>query len=269
MMSVQKYLKYVVVFALSAAPSSGGYVSDQGSEPCLKKVVQSLQIEEAALSQTSKIVAPTSGKIDDKVAIYWYPKAGYVAISHSELQVGDEIWSGVMVNRLKQETPAIAKQKAMKSNKGYFKFDVSVTPEELKRLQDDLRARNGKSTGQMCIGSACKALTKNTGLVVPFPFTQIPTLNAIYLTAMHKLGYARIPNISYVGKLGPVRNLLTTEVAYELYITQDWGRTGITLAIAAGGAVYHFIIDVSSENKNKIKNDKEKSNVPSTEPNAH
>jgi hypothetical protein len=62
------------------------------------------------------------------------------------------------------------------------------------------------------------------------------------LTAMHKLGYSRIPNISYVGKVGPLETLVASEIFFELHSAYTLGKRAIGFTIVAGGTAYHYLV---------------------------
>jgi hypothetical protein len=64
-------------------------------------------------------IHPVAGRVDDKVAIYWYPKAGYVVISHTELQVDEAVWTGQVFYGKKPYSATKAKEKALKDGRSY------------------------------------------------------------------------------------------------------------------------------------------------------
>jgi len=108
----------------------------------------------------------------------------------------------------------------------------------------------------MCIGGACKAIKSSTGIIIPFPFSQVPTLAALYLTVMHKLGYTRITKIDYMGK-SAIKNLLATEIPGELTQFGIFSHMLIVTAINAAGQVSQFFVPVvqnqdDDNKKNKI-----------------
>ncbi len=163
-----------------------------------------------------------SGRLTEEVAVIWYPKAGYAVISHAELEVSGDVWGGLVLYHKNTTSEAIEKT-ARKGNKGFFRFRVAVTPEELENLKTFLTEHDGKFTYNMCIGGVCRALRSSTGLYIPPLIRHIPTLSAIYLAGVRVVRPSRVPAIEYVGKNGPVRNLITLEVPYELFISYQIG----------------------------------------------
>lgn len=180
----------------------------------------------------SKSPSPRAEMLKDKVEVIFYPKAGGIIFPHTELSVDGVFW-----NARKEYKPgatnAVAERAARAGSKGFFRFKLAVTEDELNSLRGFLKEREGKQIPfQFCASGACKAITQNTGIVIPLPFSKSPALSAAYLTAVQKLGYSRVVKIEYVGK-NAFRNLLTPGVigealhGYDVYVVGGLIITGV------------------------------------------
>ncbi len=173
-------------------------------------------------------IIPVEG-LTEIVKLVWYPKSQYVMLSHVELAVDGQMWDA---------TSGFSKRGTLKSRKratksggyGYFSFSLRVTSEEMAKLQMYLEENLDKRKAQMCISGACRALRKNTGIYIPFPFSKVPTFSAMYLSLGRLIGNKRIERIDYVGK-NRLKSLLSLAVANE-----------ITSFYSAGYLSYWFIV---------------------------
>ena len=153
----------------------------------------------------------------DEVDLIWYPKEDHVFYSHTEIKIQDTVYDSYMWLEEKSKYEGIHRKANSGKGKAFFRFKLAVTPEELENIKRFVEYSNDDTPFQTCIGGVCNIVTKNTKIKIPFPFSQIPTLNALYLTVMQKLGYQRIYKIEYVGKRA-WKDLLSSEVFTELSI---------------------------------------------------
>ncbi|MEW6057839.1 MAG: hypothetical protein AB1540_14620 [Bdellovibrionota bacterium] len=216
---------------------------------------------EAADGCLSRVIRPLIGSqateyINDSVELIWYPRAGYVLLSHYELGIDGKLYSALM-GLEKKTTIEVATRAAKSGGKGFFRFKLRVTADELDRLKNYVDSNLNKPRFQMCVGGVCKVITKNTRAVIPFPFSKVPTLNAIYLTVAHKLGYSRIVGIEYVGK-SAIRNLITTEIPYELWFTYQWAKPvglAIVWAYNERNELIRLIVPIESNSSEEPESD--------------
>ncbi len=153
-------------------------------------------------------------KLTDRVQILWYPISDYPMISHASLVVGDRVWDA---NKGFHRGGTITDHEnhAMAGYQGYFSFYLKLTADERVALETYLIERDGKSMWQTCVSGACRALRANTGICIPVPFSQVPTLSALYLSLRKMLGDRRIAAIEYTGN-SPLYNLvLSSAIVFE------------------------------------------------------
>ncbi len=188
--------------------------------------------------------------LSKEVAILWYPKTYDKAITHTELLVGRTLYNP-MGGHVVSRTLSKAEQSARNGTKGFFKFQLKVTDAEFAKLEKFMAENVNQDAFQTCVSGACSAITQNTGIIIPLPFTQIPTLNAIYFSVLNKLGYKRILKIEYIGK-DAISNLISTNVVGELVIAGVAGAAATTIAgvfvvtaLNYSGEQVNFIIPLS------------------------
>lgn len=200
--------------------------------------------------------------ITDQVEIIWYPKSELVVLSHTELKVGDVVYDA-FIHLKERGSINESMEAAMRGNKGFLRFKLAVTKEELQRLEDYINAHNGINRGfDSCVAGVCKVIKKNTGIIIPFPFDRVPSLNALYLTLMKTLGYKRILKVEYVGK-NKLKNLLTLETPAELYTSYTAIKIAgflIVYAIDAVDKVIRLVIPVEEDDEEEKKN--QDTNIP-------
>jgi hypothetical protein len=134
--------------------------------------------------------------LTETVAINWIPDN-----MHSELQVDGKVWN--LVGGYERGREATAFERVMRSAKrGFVRFELRVTPEELERMKDYLELNKGTKAAQTCIGGVCNVIDRTTGILIPTPFSKGPALSALYLTLTRSLGYTRIGEITVFGRIG-------------------------------------------------------------------
>ena len=158
--------------------------------------------------------------LEDKVDLIWYPKAAkrFAFVTHYKMRIEETVYDTFMGIEEKAKFKAAYRLAQSGRGKGIFLFRVAVTAEELDHLKYFVADPSKSKRLQSCVGGVCHIMRNNTKIKIPFPFSQIPTLNVIYLALMQKMGYQRILKVEYVGK-NMWRDLLTIEVFDELLVS--------------------------------------------------
>ena len=156
-----------------------------------------------------------SEKLTENIDFIYFPKAGFYAISHIELNVKDNLWH-TLFNTTKGSPYAVAERNAKIGGKSFYRFRLKVSPDELNRLQNYLDEGAKTSRLQTCVSGACRALNRSGILYIPPPFSKIPLLSAVYLRLMKLSRARRIESVHFVGK-SQLKSLFTAEVAVESF----------------------------------------------------
>ncbi|MBK9038081.1 MAG: hypothetical protein IPL83_02785 [Bdellovibrionales bacterium] len=177
--------------------------------------------------------------IEREVEIIWYPNSQYFPVTHTELVVDGTLWSGFFGYQMEGES--VDRERAAKiGGRGFLSFHLKVTDSELHRIQKYLKENSGKFKLQFCVSAVCNAVTKNSGIVIPFPFSQVPTLAVAYLGLVQKLGYKRVTKIEWVGqrKLG---KFLSIQPFFESWMAYAFGRLTVGFLISGFDHAHRFI----------------------------
>lgn len=166
---------------------------------------------------TPAVATIDEAEIEKEVQIIWYPNSDYFYISHVNIIVDKIVWDSNERNNVKSNEEA-TERSARGNGKGYLSFHLKVSPNEFQNISTYLRTSNDKLHGRNCSRGACYIVTKNSGIVIPFPFSQVPTLMASYLTLTKKMGYSRVTKIEWVGKKN-LKQFLTIQPFAELVYT--------------------------------------------------
>lgn len=163
-----------------------------GKEPgitCLKRTLVSL---------LNNNQGPEEELISDQVSILWYPlKTRWP--THMKLQIGDEIFDARGGFSRKGSAEG-AERLANGSNQGFWRFKLKVTEAELERIRKHIDERIGRPSSATCVSGSCGAITNNSAISIPVPFSKVPSLAALYLTITKRLGYSRIASVEFIGK---------------------------------------------------------------------
>jgi hypothetical protein len=168
--------------------------------------------------------------LEDEVELIWYPKTGYVATSHTDIKIGETVYNAFLGIKLKRDFESTYNWAKSGKGKGFFRFKLAVTPAELHELKRFVKDPIHRRKLQTCIMGACRVLRENSDIDIPFPFSQVPTLNAIYLTVLQKLGNKRVLKVEYVGEIA-WRKLIFSEASSELLMTSAASAGSIGLII--------------------------------------
>jgi len=132
--------------------------------------------------------------VNNNVAIIHFPAAW-----HTEVMVNGMLYNP-FGNYYREFESLEALKKSAMNRKAIIKFGIKVNNEELKKIEDFIK--NNKTFFQSCVGGACRAINENTSMTIPFPFSQLPVFNLIYLTLLKISGldFKRIESIEYIGR---------------------------------------------------------------------
>lgn len=165
-----------------------------------------------------------SDSYNGEVELIWWPRAFTRVITHSDLRVGSQIYSAFLGLSKVGDFHKKYERAITGKGKTFFRFKLAVSENEYFKLKEIVENPENlkKRKFQTCVGGACKMLGQNTDIKIPFPFSQVPTLNALYLIFLKKMGHKKILKVEYVGP-----NVLETFTKYEPAVE----LLGITSAI--------------------------------------
>lgn len=151
----------------------------------------------SACSDVVKNDQPEAGALRrNAVSVLYYP-----AEFHTELVVGDKVFSPYdRFNNNKSFSSAVRKVES--GGSGFIRFGIALRDDESARLDEFIKARQGKETTATCVSGSCEALGA-AGFFVPPPFNIHPTANAFYLSALHLTGMSRVKDVASYGVLRP------------------------------------------------------------------
>lgn len=215
----QKGLKYKI-FLADSIDENKEIIWEEAGEINFNNSILSRGVDENLLFHHDGLRSPFTGELLDaevvpkpkrevmdysdsggeEVEVLWWPKAVTRVFGHTDIVVGKEIFSPFMgLTRVgdldKKYSRAISNR-----GKAFFRFKLNLTPDEHARIREFVdNPQNFKDRKiQSCVGGACRILRENTDLNIPFPFSQVPSLNAIYLMILKKLGHKKIVSVEYV-----------------------------------------------------------------------
>jgi len=196
---------------------------------------------------TVKKIFRYSESYNGEVELIWWPRAFTRVVTHSDLRVGSEIYSAFLGLSKVGDFQKKYERAITGKGKTFFRFKLAVSQGEYLKLKEIVEnpANLKKRKFQSCIGGACKMLGQNTEIKIPFPFSQVPTLNALYLIFLGKLGHKKILKVEYVGP-----NVLDTFTKYEpaLELLGIGGAFGLAFwTINQYGEVEHTIIPIEEK----------------------
>lgn len=174
-----------------------------------------------------------------EVQIFWYPNSRYLTMTHTEFAVNETLWDAT-AGFHKTGSPTAARRAANQGGFGYVAFHIKVTPNELQEITRFLDENNNKKRLQNCMSGTCNAITKNSGVIIPFPFSKVPTLAAAYLTVAKKLGYERIAEIEWVGK-NNIKKYVPGSILGEFWTVYLVGRPVAFLMVIGYDHAHHLL----------------------------
>jgi hypothetical protein len=180
------------------------------------------------------------------VELIWYPKSGTIFTSHTDIQIDDTIYSAFLgVKERNTFKKAHASATRDNTTRGFYRFRLAVSNDEYDNIKNFVADDLGKIRIQTCVSGACRILRNNSSINIPFPFSHVPTLNALYLTMLKKMGYKKIVQVDYFGP-NALQNLLSRSVLIEL--SGVGAVIGLSVwAINEYGVLEHLIVPITNE----------------------
>ena len=220
---IRAFFKFLVFGIIILMMPSRGYSKDGCFTSALKNIVKNTPEDQ----------------LTRNVDLIYYPKSDYTGVSHVELSVQGKVWNSTGSYKINNDY-RVLERKALQGGKGFYRFKIRATEDEIVKLQRYLSDREGKRGLQNCISGACKALNRGGIVYVPPPFSKAPALNALYWRLTKTFGYNRIESITYVGK-SQWKTLLGFQIPLELVTTVFYGGILVIGMDAAGEKIYDLL----------------------------
>lgn len=134
-------------------------------------------------------------KAPGAASVIYYPEG-----LHTEVETAGWIYNPAFEYQRKDLSSAVEKTK-QEGRKGFVRFVLALTECELQQMQDFLAEQTHSHPRDSCVFGTCRAL-QSAGFKIPFPFNAYPTLNFLYLSALHAAGSSRVVRIEKHGSLG-------------------------------------------------------------------
>ncbi len=167
---------------------------------CVGKTFQGLLEEVFEVALAGEEAPSPESIVPGQVELIWWTKPRDPLKTHVELSIEGTLYNSAG-NFSRSGTLASAERLAeQRPSRSFIGFSLKVSPEELQRLKAFYEKNEEKSLSpfQSCISGTCHAINSSTGLKIPWPFSAVPTLAALYLTSTHYLGFQRITKIRVV-----------------------------------------------------------------------
>lgn len=167
---------------------------------CIGKTFQGLLEEVYEVSLAGQEAPPPESIVPGQVELIWWTKPRDPLKTHVELSIEGTLYNSAG-NFTRSGTLASAERLAeQRPSRAFIGFSLKVSPEEFRRLKAFYETHEAESLSafQSCISGTCHAINSSTGFKIPWPFSAVPTLAAIYLTSTHYLGFQRITEIRVV-----------------------------------------------------------------------
>jgi hypothetical protein len=191
---------------------------DEGNKPSKKSIIQKKELNKEFEKKAN---------IKGFVSYIYYPSQRGDLQGHSELEVEGnsytltnatnirDIMKGLVFspfqrrglqehvrgNRNVKSLSRMIEWTRMGSGLPFFRFNISVTPNQLDELREGISTTNST----ICSVGAAKALKQYVNFKIPLPLAISPLASAIYLITVKKLGSQRIYQIESYGN--PLENL--------------------------------------------------------------
>lgn len=147
----------------------------------------------------------TKSKIKGLVSYIYYPtQSEFPHLGHAELEIEGYSYTLMYSSNFKVRLLSnMIRSSESENGLPFFRFHISVTPNQLK----DLREINPNTWGPLCGMGVAKALSMQGKYTIPLPVTISPFVSAIYLTCVKALGSQRISSIELHGGKNRMMNL--------------------------------------------------------------
>ncbi len=184
---------------------------------CIGKTFQGLLEEVFEVSLAGQEAPPPESIVPGEVELVWWTKPKDPLKTHVELSIEGTLYNSSGQYSRSGTLYSAERLAEIRPSRAFIGFSLKVSPEELRRLKDFYETHEEKSLSafQSCISGTCHAIHSSTGFKIPWPFSAVPSLAALYLTSTHYLGFQRITEIRVVN---PSRKpvLLSQNLAGEM-----------------------------------------------------
>lgn len=143
------------------------------------------------------------GRIIDAVSITYHP-VQYGPMSHGGLEIEGSCyslrnlagpwWAIPKVQSYHKKIYRIRRRERDEGELAFIRFAIAVTPQQLHSIQNNIDNVRGM-VGLSCMHATKRALSKYTGLNIPFPICLYPTTTAAALWIAKKIGSKKISKI--------------------------------------------------------------------------
>ncbi len=222
---------------------------------CIGKTFHGLLEEVFEVSLAGKEAPPPESIVPGEVELIWWTKPKDPLKTHVEISIEGTLYNSSGQYARSGTLHSAERLAEMRPSRAFIGFSLKVSPEELKRLKDfyETHEEQSLSAFQSCISGTCHAINSSTGFKIPWPFSAVPSLAAIYLTSTHYLGFQRITEIRVVN---PSRKpiLLSQNLAGEMAAVAGGAylasHSVVILQVflqAAWGEVREYLVEVEEE----------------------
>lgn len=153
---------------------------------------------EACSSLFTRDIGVASKDLTENIHILYYPNNG-LDLTRVDIEVEGIIWNASGGYGKTGDYQARLRAAKRFDHLNMLNYQISITESELKNIKEYLSVREGRRELQSCVSGLCKLLRNNTGINIPFPFTQVPSLSALYLRVYNKLSKRRVKAVEYFG----------------------------------------------------------------------
>lgn len=129
----------------------------------------------------------------------------YYDEGHTEINVSNDVFQPAEGYEYKQKLSESIARAAM--GHPLLHFELSLPENEAKRLDEHVSSSPFRL--QTCVEGASLAVSQNTGLLIPYPFSASPLLNGAYLFTLYAMGSERVSGIAHYGHPKPALLLRT------------------------------------------------------------
>lgn len=224
---------------------------------CVGKTFQGLLEEVFEVALAGEEAPSPESIVPGQVELIWWTKPRDPLKTHVELSIEGTLYNSAG-NFTRSGTLASAERLAeQRPSRSFIGFRLKVSPEEFQRLKSFYETHEAESLSpfQSCISGTCHAINSSTGFKIPWPFSAVPSLAAIYLTSTHYLGFQRITEIRVVN---PSRKplLFSQNLAGEMAVvaggTYFANQGAVILQVflqAAWGEIEEYLVEVEESLK--------------------
>ncbi len=187
------------------------------------------------------------------LALMWYPRYpdGHTSCTHTKIIVDGQVW-GSLHSYTKFREQKVHETLARRSLKdSYIQFNLKASPEEIERMKYLLQNNDRRGTGAgTCIAGACGALRESGIQDIPFPFSQLPSLAALYLGIKSRFPKSQVFSIEFHGK-----SLATSLFSADILV--DGMVVGAVTGVSSLPIWYPILLKDHQEREKKKRKERE------------